>query len=248
MWRRKTTCHKRIFVSVHAGHNLRGERRVNDIFVLILAVGITSAVLVVIAGTAARISTRGDRSALLWTLKGETTLLPPKQFDAALTQAFRRARKHGTYLSLIRVEIDTVSEMGAGARTRPCAKDSAQNGSSQHETAERMGAFLQATIRETDILTRLRGGGFAILTPGYDESTALKLTDTLRRGVRFETHGVSRRDNNYATCCFGVASLEQQDDLPSFRDRAESALRHAQRHGSNRIMGQSAAAATAANF
>jgi diguanylate cyclase (GGDEF)-like protein len=92
--------------------------------------------------------------------------------------------------------------------------------------------MIKLTLRESDVLSRLGGDGFAAILPETDVGAALRCADRIRRAV--ENHRFSRAGRISVSA--GVAA-SPRDGLEAVEllSRAEHALSIAKKSGRHRV-------------
>ncbi|MFA6093729.1 MAG: GGDEF domain-containing protein [Elusimicrobiota bacterium] len=147
-----------------------------------------------------------------------------------LTHEIERARRQGRPLSLLMFDIDDFKKL---------------NDTHGHLFGDRVLVELVETlnfnIRREDILGRYGGEEFALIMPGADEPTAVRVAERIRCAVarRAIVDAQPARGGIggtvHATISIGAASLAQSDDASGLIGRADAQLYHAKRTGKNRV-------------
>jgi diguanylate cyclase (GGDEF)-like protein len=131
-----------------------------------------------------------------------------------------RTERHGRALSLVLLDLDHFKRV---------------NDESGHAAGDgvlrELAALLRHSVRAEDIVTRWGGEEFVILLPECDEMAAAALAEKLRGAMAAHDFRLPRR----ITASFGVAQLEDGDDLESLVARADAALYRAKTLGRNRV-------------
>ncbi len=91
--------------------------------------------------------------------------------------------------------------------------------------------LIRKNLRESEYFIRWGGEEFVILMPGSSVQGAKMVAEKLRRIVESATFP----EVGKVTCSFGVTSLEIDDTIKSFFERADEALYEAKRNGRNRV-------------
>jgi diguanylate cyclase (GGDEF)-like protein len=151
-----------------------------------------------------------------------TGLPDARAFHARLAEELARATRHGVPLALVTVDLDHFgalnSRFGAEVGDRVLS-----------ETA----LVLKLALRESDVLARLGGDGFAILLPEADQTPALRCADRLRRAI--EEHRFARVGR--LTASAGVAACPRDGmGAAELLHGAEQALAIAKKSGRRRVM------------
>jgi diguanylate cyclase (GGDEF)-like protein len=161
---------------------------------------------------------------------GLTGVANRRHFDVAIDKEQRRAKRNGTPLSLLMIDID-------------CFK--AYNDHYGHQYGDQCliqvsGALAGMLHRSTDLLARYGGEEFAIILPDTDAAQALKMAQGLRERVSALeiAHRRAAHGNQFVTVSVGVAThnAEQPFDTPSLIGAADRALYAAKHAGRNRVM------------
>ncbi|MBI4962043.1 MAG: diguanylate cyclase [Desulfomonile tiedjei] len=149
-----------------------------------------------------------------------------RYFDEALVAEVIKAKRFGTGLVLLLIDIDDFKIYN------DC------NGHQRGDEAlAKMGEILKAACRGYDIVTRYGGEEFAILFPGATTKNAYELASRIVNEVR-QTHfeGQHRLPSGTLTISMGVACYpEDATDAIDLVSRADEALYEAKNRGKNRI-------------
>lgn len=94
---------------------------------------------------------------------------------------------------------------------------------------------LRQICRGTDALFRFGGEEFVALLPQTDAEGAAVIAERIRLGVAAHTTAYQERDLR-VTASVGVASLQRDDDMQSWFDRADRALYQAKQNGRDQIV------------
>jgi len=154
-----------------------------------------------------------------------TGLATRRSFRERLRQEILRARRQGTRLSLLMLDLDHFKVINDefGHATGDCA-------------LARAGSILRETLRRSDLAARFGGDELCALLPEADAADALRLAERARCALA-EPHLVAADGRGIAlTCSVGVAVLEgEPDDDASLLARADAALYEAKRTGRDRV-------------
>jgi diguanylate cyclase (GGDEF)-like protein len=152
-----------------------------------------------------------------------TGLLNRRSFQAACLREFERFRRQGTPLSLMLIDIDHFKTI---------------NDRYGHDVGDQALTQLAVTclakLRRTDVMARLGGEEFVVLTPGSKTDDATLLAERLRVSVAQMRTG---RDQISFTVSIGLAEAHPAD--PALDDalaRADQALYQAKAEGRNRVI------------
>lgn len=91
--------------------------------------------------------------------------------------------------------------------------------------------LIRKNLRESEYFIRWGGEEFVILMPGTSLQGAKMVAEKLRRVVENAVFPEVKK----VTCSFGVTSLEEEDTIKSFFERADEALYEAKKNGRNRV-------------
>ncbi|MCA8920251.1 MAG: GGDEF domain-containing protein [Planctomycetes bacterium] len=151
---------------------------------------------------------------------GLTGLFDQATFKERLGREFERARRYGSPLSLLMLDLDRFKVLN-DTHGHPAGD----------QVLARVGEILRAEARVVDLAARYGGEEFALLLPETAREDALRLAERLRRLVEREfAPGLG------ATVSVGLASFpgdgQQADDLI---EAADQALYRSKQSGRNRI-------------
>jgi len=159
---------------------------------------------------------------------GLTGLPNRRRFDEQLKSEWNRAKRHGTPLSLLMIDIDyfkkyndTYGHLGGD----DCLKSVA-------------GCLLAQAKRSTDLMARWGGEEFAALLPETGIDQALAIAETMRLEVQsLRISHESSLVNPYVSISTGVASIVPSDDssIDALIKSADEALYRAKQNGRNRV-------------
>jgi diguanylate cyclase (GGDEF)-like protein len=138
-----------------------------------------------------------------------------------LMRELDEARKHGTALSFIMIDIDHFKSIN-DTLGHPVGD----------EALQRVSAIAAANIRTSDALVRWGGEEFVILCPGTPVENAGRLAEKLRARIA----GTQILEKRTVTCSFGVVELNQSEAVESAFARMDEALYEAKRGGRNRVV------------
>lgn len=97
-----------------------------------------------------------------------------------------------------------------------------------------VGTVMRATLREVDVLARWGGEEFLALLPQCSDTTALEVAERLREAVAAIQIDVDGRLLQI-TASFGVAEVQDMQDLQAAIARADQALYRSKHEGRNRV-------------
>jgi diguanylate cyclase (GGDEF)-like protein len=152
-----------------------------------------------------------------------TGLFNRRYFEARLDVELERARRHGTELALLFVDIDDFKVF---------------NDSFGHLTGDsvlrHVAETLRRAVRALDVCTRYGGDEFAVLVSGADPEAALRSAERIRQRVSanpWESPAGGARSD--VTVSVGVTFLASTDQATSLVTRADLALYRAKAGGKN---------------
>jgi diguanylate cyclase (GGDEF)-like protein/PAS domain S-box-containing protein len=143
------------------------------------------------------------------------------KFNDSLTREIHRAKRYGTELTLIMLDIDHFKRI---------------NDTYGHNVGDdvlvNLSELVKTCIRETDIFARWGGEEFMLLLPHTTLLNASKLAERIRAAVEknnFLTVGT-------VTSSFGVTQYVNTDTAETFTKRVDRALYKAKQSGRNRVI------------
>jgi diguanylate cyclase (GGDEF)-like protein len=144
-------------------------------------------------------------------------------FRNVLDREVELSHRHGVPLSLIMLDVDRFKSI---------------NDKHGHMVGDRalqaIAECMLSCIRDSDILFRYGGEEFCIALSNTNLAGARKLAERVRRAVEIlvvRTSGVRL----HVTASFGVAALEEHDDVEQLVEKADHSLYRAKALGRNRI-------------
>ena len=168
---------------------------------------------------------------------GLTGVANRRHFDVAIDKEMRRARRNGSPLSLLMIDIDHFKAYND------------QYGHQQGDACLKQVAGALATMlnRSGDVLARYGGEEFAAILPDTTPAKALALAEAIRKGVRALSIDNSHEDGvqRHITVSIGVATHSSAAplDMDQLIGAADRALYQAKDGGRNRVVSNSALAA-----
>ena len=155
-----------------------------------------------------------------------TGLLNRRFFDEAVETAFATARRTGSPLSLIVLDLDRFS---------------AVNNEHGHTTGDavlrRVARAMAGSVRTGDVVARYGGEEFVVIAPGTATAEAVAVAERIRDTVAAASGSGAEGPSVAITVSAGVASLlgDELDGKALFR-AADSALLAAKRAGRDRVV------------
>ena len=157
-----------------------------------------------------------------------TGLLNRRFFDEAVETAFAAARRNGTPLSLVVLDLDRFSNV---------------NNEHGHAVGDavlrRVTRAMADTTRNGDVLARYGGEEFVVIAPGADSAAAILVAERIRTAVAGSAMGLEPSALGAGidvTISAGVASLIDEIDGHALFHAADSALLAAKRAGRDRVV------------
>ena len=147
-----------------------------------------------------------------------------RSFDETLPLEFERARRGGSAIALLVADIDHFKQFND---THGHARGD--------EVLKLVADRLRAGVRRGDAVCRFGGEEFTVILPDADAREALRIAESLRRGVETSTSGDGSITISVGVACSQDAGIGGVDDL--FR-AADAALYRAKDLGRNRVVHQ----------
>jgi diguanylate cyclase (GGDEF)-like protein/PAS domain S-box-containing protein len=143
-----------------------------------------------------------------------------RAFDEQLNNEFRRARRYGTQLSILLLDVDKFKQF---------------NDTFGHPEGDvvlkKVAQVLQSGVRNIDFVARYGGEEFVVLLPNTDKDGAMVLADRLRHKI--ESQDWKLRE---VTASFGAATLVAAMEEPhQLTAAADIGLYQSKAHGRNRV-------------
>ena len=159
----------------------------------LLYVYLAASTSVVFAATAMILGRTVDRLDELATSDALTGLHNRRHFDSHLKEELLRARRYGTALSLLLVDLDGLKPLND--RYGHEAGD---------EALKMIARVLKATCRATDIVARVGGDEFTVLAPFTSAAVAVELAERVRAKI-----SATALPWGHVTASIGIADLVQ---------------------------------------
>ncbi|NUQ21736.1 MAG: GGDEF domain-containing protein [Gemmatimonadaceae bacterium] len=149
-----------------------------------------------------------------------------RAFDSRLSREWRQARRRGSTLAVLMVDIDHFKEIN----------DTNGHAAGDMVLAE-LGAIMLKTARETDTVARLGGDEFVIMLPDTAWQGAMTFAERLRRNVDEHKFKLESGQSLPITISVGVALAKGSDPVThdELVESADRALYKAKSGGRNRI-------------
>ncbi|HEX7671422.1 MAG TPA: GGDEF domain-containing protein [Polyangiaceae bacterium] len=181
----------------------------------------TSVVFVVLGILLGRVADRLGRTSSTDAL---TRLANRRYFDEQLTVELKRAKRYGSPLALLLIDVDRLKEI---------------NDRQGHDAGDRalrsVADALFESCRATDVAARWGGDEFMVLAPGIDAGGAVALARRIRETLRSLP---SRSRTSLPTVSVGIADLDSSADkeAASLTAAADAALYEAKSSGRDRAV------------
>ena len=150
-----------------------------------------------------------------------TGILSRIAFEEILVREVEKARRSGRSLVLAIFDIDDFKRI---------------NDTYGHlfgdTVIKKVASIASKTLRSSDFLARWGGEEFIILMPG----TSLEKARTLSEKIRREVQSCRFGHDLVVTASFGLAEMEEEDDIHRLILKADEALYTAKREGKNRVV------------
>ena len=160
---------------------------------------------------------------------------------SSLTDRLTGLYNYGTFVDYLHNEITKVDRYGGELSLIMLDLDHFKQFNDKHghetgnELLRRLGATLDATVRDADMAARYGGEEFAVLIRG-DESHGFELAERVRRSVEALSVEVSGGTQAFVTVSAGVATYPVgAADETELVERADDALYASKRRGRNRV-------------
>ncbi|MBZ9559986.1 MULTISPECIES: diguanylate cyclase [unclassified Modicisalibacter] len=150
-----------------------------------------------------------------------TGLANRRRLMKGLEEETSRARRHGSTLSLILLDLDHFKRI-----------NDTWGHVAGDQVLERLAQLCRDTLRQEDIIARFGGEELAILLPLTPLDQGLRLAERLRRAVAEHDFCVPR---GAVTASLGVAEYRDGESLDTLLERADRGLYDAKRGGRNRV-------------
>jgi diguanylate cyclase (GGDEF)-like protein len=143
---------------------------------------------------------------------------------ARLNEEFERARRHGTALGLLMIDVDHFKVVNDNFG-HPAGD----------EVLRSIGQTLADMLREYDIGGRYGGEEFAVVLAETPPADMVKLAERIREKIE-QLDGHSKAGGIHVTISIGVAVLNDDDTVETLLQRADIALYQAKAEGRNRTV------------
>ena len=156
---------------------------------------------------------------------GLTGLLNRRAFDERMAEEVERARRYGTTVSLVMVDLDGFKDV-----------NDAHGHAAGDMLLRSVGTVLQTQLRITDHAVRYGGDEFALVLASTSKTEAWAVAEKVRSALRVLRVDVGGGTWVNATASVGVATLGETHATPqAILEAADSALYRAKRAGRDRV-------------
>jgi diguanylate cyclase len=153
-----------------------------------------------------------------------TGVLNRRGLDEALVREISRAKRTGSKLSVVLLDIDNFKSLND------------TYGHHVGDTAlQHLAKIIQATVRPTDVASRFGGEEFVILLPDTDLEQAVTTIQRLQRSLTKQFF-MGNNERLLITFSAGVALLKNDEDETTVLHRADQSMYLAKKTGKNRVM------------
>jgi diguanylate cyclase (GGDEF)-like protein len=156
-----------------------------------------------------------------------TGLLNRRAFETQAEQAISRARRDGTGLAALMLDLDHFKRI---------------NDQYGHPAGDAVIKFtadvLAASVRDTDLVARVGGEEFMVLLPGTSPQAALEVAEKIRQRVMHTPQAVNATEHVDSSVSVGVACFApgKMCSFEKLYAQADQALYEAKRLGRNRVV------------
>jgi diguanylate cyclase (GGDEF)-like protein len=187
------------------------------ILTLALAAGIAARLGRPLARRFSELNDRAETDAL-------TGLANRRTLDERLDEELDRARRHGTHLALVLIDIDDFKQVND--------RFGHQSGD---DVLRAVAPIFEGTLRELDLAGRFGGEEFAVVLPGTTVAGARGVAELIRKA--FAEIAVTGPSGELirVTASFGAAEFPSCPSIKALIEKADVALYEAKRAGKNRV-------------
>jgi diguanylate cyclase (GGDEF)-like protein len=204
-------------VSARTGAYLRNTL-IAGILTLLLAGALAIRLTRPLARMVGDLSERAERDEL-------TGLANRRAFDDRLREEIDRARRYGTHMTLVLVDLDDFKHVN-DRHGHQCGDD----------VLRVVGALLSRSVRELDLAARYGGEEFALVLPGTVADGARRVAEKIRTTVAAVEIPAPSAERIRVTASFGMAEFPTWATLEELIAEADKCLYEAKRHGKNQVM------------
>jgi diguanylate cyclase (GGDEF)-like protein len=188
------------------------------ILTLALAAGIAARLGRPLARRFGELNDRAETDAL-------TGLANRRTLDERLDEELDRAKRHGTHLSLVLIDIDDFKKVND--RFGHQAGD---------DVLRAVAPVFAGTLRELDLAGRFGGEEFAVVLPGTTVAGARGVAEQIRKAFAQIAVSGPAGERVRVTASFGAAEFPSCPSIKTLIEKADVALYEAKRAGKNRVV------------
>jgi diguanylate cyclase (GGDEF)-like protein len=205
---------------VTASSNAYGRRTViAAILTLLIAIGLAIRFARPVARTFGELSDQAQHDPL-------TGVANRRALDARLDEELERARRHGTHLGLVLIDVDDFKHFNDDYGHQ-CGD----------EVLRTFAALLAGSLRELDLAGRFGGEEFALVLPGTPVEGACMLAEQIRKSLDLlEVEGPAG-ERLRITASFGAAAFPTCATAGELIAAADEAVYEAKRRGKDQVVG-----------
>jgi diguanylate cyclase (GGDEF)-like protein len=189
------------------------------ILTLLIAIGLAIRFARPVARTFGELSEQAEHDAL-------TGLANRRLLDARLEEELERARRHGTHLGLVLIDVDDFKHFN-DHYGHQCGD----------EILRTFGALLAGSVRELDLAGRFGGEEFALVLPGTPVEGACVLAEQIRKSLRSIEVAGPAGEPLRITASFGAAAFPSCASVEELIALADHSVYEAKRLGKDQVVG-----------
>ena len=208
-------------VSARTAHYLR-RVLIAALLTLLVAAGVAVRLARPLARAVDDLRDRAERDPL-------TGIANRRLIDDRLREELDRARRHGTHLALVLIDIDDFKQV-----------NDRHGHSCGDEVLRGVADVLSHSVRELDLAGRFGGEEFAIVLPGTPADAACRVAEQIRRRLSAVEVTTPAGEQIAVTASFGVADFPATRDVQMLIDHADKNLYEAKKRGKNQVVGRRA--------
>jgi diguanylate cyclase (GGDEF)-like protein len=205
---------------VTASSNAYGRRTViAAILTLLIAIGLAVCFARPVARTFGELSDQAQHDPL-------TGLANRRALDARLEEELERARRHGTHLGLVLIDVDDFKHFNDDYGHQ-CGD----------EVLRTFAALLAGSLRELDLAGRFGGEEFALVLPGTSVEGACVLAEQIRKSLKLLEVAGPAGEPLRITASFGAAAFPGCATVEELIAAADQSVYEAKRRGKDQVVG-----------
>ena len=189
------------------------------ILTLLIAIGLAIRFARPVARTFGELSDQAQHDPL-------TGLANRRALDARLEEELERARRHGTHLGLVLIDVDDFKHFN-DHYGHQCGD----------EILRTFAALLAGSLRELDLAGRFGGEEFALVLPGTSVEGACLLAEQIRQSLRQLQLTAPGGETLRVTASFGAAAFPTCATVDELIAAADQSVYEAKRRGKDQVVG-----------